>query len=636
MPDTLTILKKYWGYDSFRPLQQEIADSVCDGNNVLALLPTGGGKSICFQVPGMTLDGITIVVSPLIALMKDQVDQLVKRGIKAAAIYSGLSKEEIDILLDNCIYGDIKFLYVSPERLQTELFIARAQKMNVNLLAIDEAHCISQWGYDFRPPYLQIAEFREKIKKVPVIALTATATEKVKEDILKRLEIEDAQLFQKSFSRDNLSYAVRKVEAKDQKLVNILQTVQGSGIVYVNTRKDTREVASLLIRNNISADFYHGGLTPAERSEKQANWIKNRVRIIVATNAFGMGIDKPDVRIVVHLDIPPGPEAYYQEAGRGGRDGEKAYAVILYNENDITELKEHYRIANPGLDYLKRVYQALANYLKIAEGAGKGQSYNFDIAEFTHQFNLKPREAFMALKKIENEGLLYLSDALQNPSKVRLIASKEDLYRYQIENKKHDPYIKAILRLYGGEMFSDFMKINESKIGKFMNVSTGEVKQILDKLHEGRLLVYNKIKEKPQIIFTRERVDATRLPVDAAMLRERARTENEKVEAMISYVGNNQRCRSQILLEYFGEVSYKSCGICDTCVKNKKKSDDLHHTYYHNQIVNTLKKHPYEIDALITEIAPEDEDELMDQIRLMLDKGEIKYNEHWELILKGT
>ena len=398
-----SILKQYWGYDTFRPLQAEIIQSVLEGRDTLALLPTGGGKSLCFQVPTLMSEGICIVISPLIALMQDQVEQLKRRGISAVGIFSGMHKNQIDIALDNCIYGDIKFLYVSPERLQTKLFIERAKQMKINLLAIDEAHCISQWGYDFRPPYMKIAEFRALLPKVPMIALTATATEEVRADILNRLEMVNPQTFQQSFARANLSYSAFKEDDKERRLMKILQNVQGSGVVYVRNRRRTQEISDLLNKYNIQSTFYHAGLNAQERTKRQENWIKNRVRVIVATNAFGMGIDKPDVRTVVHLDLPDTLEAYYQEAGRAGRDGEKAYTVALYNQSDTENLEKNVLTSYPPLELVRRVYQSLGNLFQLAVGTGEFNSFDFDLLEFQNRFNLPPTDTYFALKILENQ-----------------------------------------------------------------------------------------------------------------------------------------------------------------------------------------------------------------------------------------
>ncbi|MEM6298785.1 MAG: ATP-dependent DNA helicase RecQ [Bacteroidota bacterium] len=422
------ILKRFWGYDSFRPLQEDIITSVLDGHDTLALMPTGGGKSICFQVPALALEGVCIVVTPLIALMKDQVAQLKQRGIKAQALFSGMRPREIDIALDNCVYGDTKFLYLSPERLKTKLFQERLQKMNVSLLAVDEAHCISQWGYNFRPPYLTIAQVRKFIPDVPCIALTATATQNVCIDIQEHLEFREGhQFFRKSFARENLSYSCFKEENKLERLLKILRGVQGSSVVYVRNRRKTQEITELLRKQNVSADFYHAGLDMKERSQKQEAWIKNQIRVIVATNAFGMGIDKPDVRLVVHLDIPDNLEAYYQEAGRAGRDEQKAYAVLLYDQKDTEGLLQRLEMSHPSLEIIKRVYQAIANRYQIPVGSGELASYDFEMKELTKPYNLKATEVHYGLKRLEEQGLVHLTEAVFQSARLMVQVSREAL-----------------------------------------------------------------------------------------------------------------------------------------------------------------------------------------------------------------
>ncbi len=633
MPTPLDILKQYWGYESFRHLQDEIIDSVIAGNDVMALLPTGGGKSICFQVPGVALNGITIVVSPLIALMKDQVEQLTRRHIKATAIYSGLTAREIDIILDNCAYGDFKFLYVSPERLKSDLFRKRVEKMDVSLLAIDEAHCISLWGYDFRPPYLEIPEFRNLLPDVPVIALTATATKQVQEDIAQKLELRNPQFFAKSFARENISYSVRKTLDKKGKLLEIVSKIPGCAIVYVNSRKETREIAQYLMKNKISADFYHAGLSTEIRGRKQEAWIRDQVRVIVATNAFGMGIDKPDVRLVVHLEVPQSPESYYQEAGRGGRDGQKSYSVILYHNHDVDNLQRMVRQSNPEVDYLKRIYQALANFLKVAVGSSENASYDFEIGAFCDHFKFEPREAYLGIKKLESEGLIHLNESFNNPSRAWILVERADLYKFQIANSSFDPLIKALLRLYGGELFNQLTNVSEVSISRLLGTDPAAVRKGLEGLDKMGILDYDKQKEKPQMVFLSERYDSQNLPLDTKRIRERMEHELSKVKAIVDYVENDQRCRSQILLDYFGEVSYQNCGICDTCLKQQEHDEDVHHEQHQVQIIHILKEGPKYMEELISEIEPENEDEFQILVREMIDQGKVKYNEQWQLEL---
>jgi ATP-dependent DNA helicase RecQ len=566
------ILKQYWGYDAFRPLQAEIIQSVLEGRDTLALMPTGGGKSLCFQVPALMSEGICIVISPLIALMQDQVEQLKRRGISAVGIFSGMHKNQIDIALDNCIYGDIKFLYVSPERLQTKLFIERAKQMKINLLAIDEAHCISQWGYDFRPPYMKIAEFRALIPKVPMIALTATATQEVRADILGRLEMVNPQIFQQSFARANLSYSAFKEDDKERRLMKILQNVQGSGVVYVRNRRRTQEVSDMLNKYGVQATFYHAGLNAQERTKRQENWIKNRVRVIVATNAFGMGIDKPDVRTVVHLDLPETLEAYYQEAGRAGRDGEKAYTVALYNQNDVDVLEKNVLASYPPLELVRRVYQSLGNSYQLAVGSGEFNSFDFDLLEFQNRFNLPPTDTYFALKILENQGFIQLSESLKgNGSKVMFLVDNRELYDFQLRNPKHDSFIKLLLRMYGGELFGMFLSISEANIAKVFLIPVDEVEGILATLDKFKILVYDRQKDKPYLTFLTPRFDIRELPLQEAEIAERKKRDLQKARAVKHYVEQPNRCRTQLLLEYFDEITDAECGICDNCLKKKKQ-----------------------------------------------------------------
>jgi ATP-dependent DNA helicase RecQ len=633
MNEKLAILNKYWRFPAFRPGQEDIIDSVLEGNDVLALLPTGGGKSICFQVPALMKEGMCIVITPLISLMQDQVEQLKKRGIKAIAINASMGKREIDIKLDNCIFGDVKFLYVSPERLKTDILKERISKMNVSLLAIDEAHCISQWGYDFRPSYLEIAEIRPLIPDVNIIALTATATQEVKDDIQEKLLFKEGKLFQKSFARANLSYAVRKVEDKERKLLEVLYNVSGTAIVYVNTRKATKEIAMLLYKNGISADLYHAGLTYKEREEKQQKWISNKVRVIVATNAFGMGIDKPDVRLVVHMNLPQDLESYYQEAGRAGRDEKKAYALVLYNDADISELNDKLKLQYPSIDLIKRVYQALANYYKLAVGSGGGQSYDFDIHQFSEAYQLNHLQVFYTLKKLEEEGLLLFNESFHKPSQICIPINNKELYQFQIANGKFDPVIKVILRLYGGEIFSDFLKISETQIARSLEVNDGVILDLLKKLNEAGIIVYEAKKDKPQIIFIEERFAVEKLPFNQKKLKQREETALNKVTAIVNYIRNDHRCRTAQLLDYFGETTFDHCNICDVCVQQRKTGHKQHLVEFKHQAIKLLKASPKPIEELVDRINPTDKTELLDVIREMVDAGELAYDDQWRLMI---
>lgn len=582
------ILKKYWGHSAFRPLQQPIIEAVLQGKDVLALLPTGGGKSVCFQVPALAVQGVCIVVSPLIALMKDQVHNLQKKGIPAECIYSGMHSNEILKVIENAINLKIKFLYLSPERLQTELLINSIKKMQISLLAIDEAHCISQWGYDFRPAYLLIADFKKILpNNTPTLALTATATPQVKKDITQKLEFKkNALTFEKSFKRDNLSYSVRYKEDKIQETIHILKKINGTGIVYVRNRKSTQKIAEILQKNGISADFYHAGLPPQQRSYKQEQWIKNNIRVIVCTNAFGMGIDKPDVRIVVHIDPPDSIEAYYQEAGRAGRDEKLAYAVLLYNNHNVRELRESIEKNFPDISTIKQVYNALGNYYKVAVGAGALQTFEFEIADFAKKYQLDIFDIHNSLKIIEQHQYISLSDAFFQPSKLFFLVTNKILYEYEVANKKIEPYIQALTRTYGG-LFDNYVSINEKNLAKFLNVNEQYVKNALTVLHKNKIVDYIPQTDKPQITFLEARMNDNYLKIDTKLLNFRKQVRQQNVEAIILYAQNKITCRSQQLVRYFNDLESTDCQKCDICIEYKKvqKSNALN-----NDIVSEMKK----------------------------------------------
>jgi ATP-dependent DNA helicase RecQ len=615
-------------------MQEDIIASVLAGKDTLALLPTGGGKSICFQVPGLMMEGICIVVTPLIALMKDQVEQLKKRGIEAIAIHAGMSRHEIDILLNNCIYGNIKFLYVSPERLQTELFSVRVKQMKVNLIAVDEAHCISQWGYDFRPPYLQINSLREAMPKVPVIALTATATAVVSNDIVDKLSFrKDYSIFQKSFARDNLSFVVRKAENKERKVVEILQKVKGSAIVYVRSRKGTQEIATFLSKNNISASFYHAGLDFNDRAKRQDEWIHGNVRIMVATNAFGMGIDKPDVRTVVHLDLPENLESYYQEAGRAGRDGLRSYAVMLYQDADVVNLKRKVEQSQPEPAFLKTIYQSLANYFQLAVGSGEGESYDFDLQMFCERFNNHSPEVYAALRKLEEEGLILFNESFYRPSQLRICFDKGRLYQFQVANEAFDPLVKMLLRLYGGELFTGFVIITETDLAKAMKMKYNELVKTLLHLQQLGVIEYQPVKDKPQITFVLARQDADHLPLNYKRLAERKQLIEDKMNAMISYVTSDHRCRMQMIQDYFNEDTFKTCGICDVCIEKRKTESGEGFDDIKKEVLTLVRKKSITVEQLEDEIAPRDHELFVDAVRELVDEGVVKYDDGWKLNL---
>lgn len=619
----IEILQKYWGYPAFRPLQQDIINSILEGNDSLALLPTGGGKSVCFQVPALVKEGICIVVSPLIALMKDQVENLKAKGIEAIAIYAGMGKREIDILLDNCIYGKIKFLYLSPERLLSDLVRVRISYMNVNLIAVDEAHCISQWGYDFRPPYQQIAKLREILPDVPVLALTATATEFVRQDIIDKLEMLKPRIFVKSFARDNLSYVVFNKEDKFKKLIEICKNVKGTGLVYVRNRRETAEVSNFLNRNHIKADFYHAGLERDVRFQKQEDWKTNKTRIMVATNAFGMGIDKADVRTVVHLDLPESLEAYYQEAGRAGRDEKKSYAVLLANRSDVTNLESRYIDSFPSADEIRKVYHYLGNYFQLAFGAGEGLTFTFDMADFCKRFNISVLKTISAIKFLEHDGYITLSESFFLPSRMMFIASHEDIYRFQIENKAYDGIIKTILRSHGGA-FDSFVKISEADLAKKTGLSYKEIVALLNKLQSIELLNYIQQTDQPQLQYVRPRVDMDHFDLDVKYLALRKEILLKQVNAVIRYASTNV-CRSIQLLSYFDEHNASKCGVCDVCLAEKRAENESQiNDEIDFEIISLLQQQAFNLDDLVTSIKIGNENDRIDAIRELLDAGKIK------------
>lgn len=562
--DIHQVLQEYWGFTSFRPLQEDIILSAIDKKDTLALLPTGGGKSICFQVPAMVQKGLAVVVSPLIALMNDQVQNLRQKNIPAIALTSGLSYRELDLGLENCVHGKYKFLYLSPERLKTELVQERLKRMKVNLLVVDEAHCISQWGYDFRPPYLNIAEVRQLLPGVPVLALTATATPRVVDDIQEKLGFGEKHVLKKSFYRPNLSYNVHHTESKWSKTLEILGKIRGSGIIYVRNRKGTVEIARWLQSNNVSADYYHAGLNPKERHQKQEKWLKGHSRIMVCTNAFGMGIDKPDVRIVLHLDLPESLEAYFQEAGRAGRDGKEAFSVVLVGPSDIGDLKGRYLQSFPDLEFIRRLYQALGNYLQLASGTGEGSSYEFDFGNFIRQYDLPPLTAYQAFQILEKEGLLSLSENFSQPSRVILQVSRTRLYDFQLRNPQLDGFIKTMVRSYGG-LDVEYTSISESLLAGRLKTSVEKVKQVLMQLKKQGIIDYLPQHGNAEIYFHTPRQQAKYLTISNENLKDRLKDRQQRVSSVEEYLNNDSLCRSRSLLNYFGEASDINCGKCDVC-----------------------------------------------------------------------
>ncbi len=560
------VLKKYWGYDSFRPLQEEIILSVYKGNDTLGLMPTGGGKSITFQVPALLMEGICIVVTPLIALMKDQVDNLRRIGIKATSVHSGMNRQEIIAQLENCIFGDYKFLYVSPERLGTEIFQAKLQAMKVSLLVIDESHCISQWGYDFRPSYLKIAEIREQLPGVPVLALTATATPEVVDDIQNRLLFKKKNVFSKSFARKNLAYIVRETEDKLQMLVHILNRVPGTAIVYVRNRKKTKEVAEYLRKEGFPADFFHAGLDHDEKERRQNSWKTGETRVIVATNAFGMGIDKPDVRLVAHLDMPGSLEEYYQEAGRAGRDERKAYAAALCSPTDTAQLKKRLSDEFPSKEFVCRVYEALGNYFQIAVGYGLDTVHDFMLADFCQAFKLPVTQTNSAVKILELAGYLEYVEESDSASRLIFTATREELYSHLHQDELTDAIVKATLRSYTG-LFADYVHISERLIATRAGCTPDEVYHLLTGLSKYHIVDYVPQKKIPQIIYRQAREEQKYLSIPRQVYEERKARDEARIGKVLEYIRNTHVCRVRMLLAYFGEKQDKDCGTCDVCLQ---------------------------------------------------------------------
>ena len=616
---TRAILQQYWGYPDFRPFQEDIVDSVMTGNDTLALLPTGGGKSICFQVPTMAMDGLCIVITPLIALMKDQVAHLVDKGIPAAAIYSGMHPDALELAYNQAAYGRLKFLYVSPERLQTDAFIEALKKMKVCLLAVDESHCISQWGYDFRPPYLKIADIRPYIPKTPVLALTATATAKVVDDIQMRLGFKKKNVFQSSFERKNVTYNVCHEADKFGVLFRKLNAMtEGSAIVYVRNRKRTQVIADWLNSVGISATFYHAGLDAKTRDQRQDLWMTGKVKVMAATNAFGMGIDKPDVRLVIHMDLPDSIEAYFQEAGRAGRDLKPSEAYLLVSPADIQKLQENLAQSFPELERIKLIYNALGNYFSIPVGAGENISYPFVINDFAKRYGFNMVEVFHTLKILEKEGFLLLSDSFDEPSKVMIKTSRDDIYGFQVNNPQFSDLIKFMLRSLPGVM-TDFVKINEETMASKIGTTPEKVIAQLKKLESYHFLSYAPRNDKPQVLFLSEFVDTRHFGLSKENYYDRKKDAEERVKAVIDFVNNDEECRSVQLLRYFNEKTKKTCGRCDVCLS--QGNNRVPYATIEERVESLMGESALPIKDVLAQCAEYGEEQVLDAVRFLVDNG---------------
>lgn len=617
------ILKKFWAFDSFRPLQEEIIKSVMNKQDTLALLPTGGGKSLCFQIPALMQEGICIVVSPLIALMKDQVENLRNRGVKALVVHSGMSANEVDAALDNAIYGSYKFLYLSPERLRTEMFKTRVSKMNVSFIAVDEAHCISQWGYDFRPDYLLIKEIQEYTGKIPIVALTATATPEVTLDIMNKLGFEKPNLIKGNFERENLSYVVRYTEDKNGFLLRIAKSLNGSGIVYVRERKRAQEIADFLNSQGISADSYHAGFSSKLRSNKQDQWMSGTTRVIVSTNAFGMGIDKGDVRFVCHYDMPESLEAYYQEAGRAGRDGERSFAVLLWNNHDIKRLRQIVKVTFPETEYLSSIYQKLYRFCDIAYGDGKDFVTRFNLKDFAIQYKLHAATAYYAIKYLESEGFLKLTEELNNPSRIMFIVNRDELYGVQLKDEILDTFIKSLLRLYQ-ELFSNYVSIDEEFIARVTRNSVAAITAMLIKLSRMGVIAYIPGAKSPLLIFNLDRESESGFSISKESYTKKLDSFNKRIESVISYANQNTKCRSGYLVEYFGQEEWQKCGICDFCIDKKKMQESAgYQQEVERKLIELLIESPRTLSEL-TLLLNDETKYYLELLRNMADRGGIK------------
>lgn len=621
----LQTLKEYFGFESFRPMQEGVINAALQGNDVLALMPTGGGKSLCYQVPALTKKGLCLVISPLIALMNDQVQNLRKKNITAFAIHTGMRRKDVVRVLETASHSNCKFLYVSPERLETALFKEYLPALDVNFIAVDEAHCISQWGYDFRPPYLRIAQLREELPQVPVIALTASATPLVQQDICEKLSLETEnkfRIFRQSFERPNLSYSAFKVESRINKIVSVLKSVQGPAIIYCKTRKRTKEISELLNAQNISADFYNAGLTAEERNQKQQSWIQNKTRVMVCTNAFGMGIDKSDVSVVIHADVPDCLENYYQEAGRAGRDGEKSFAVLLYDEAELDILKQMPDTRYPLLETIRTVYSSVVNYLQLPEGEAPGESYDFNLKDFIKKFGLDIHTTIYGLKALEQDGWLSFNEQVFTPATIRFNIYKDELYNYEKNYTEYEPLIKTLLRTYEG-IYDYAVSISESYLAYLLRYDVVVVKEQLHRLHIDRVIVYEPQKDEPQVMLTRTRIKTSLLEINSERYKERKVIFTERTNKMLEYVTDEKNCRSKIIGNYFGDTAMNDCGICDNCLKKKRTA--LSQEIF-DKIATLLKenlKHPSSTDELLERLRGNNKDHIWTVVNFLVDEGKI-------------
>ena len=615
------LLKQYWNYEEFRSLQEEIIRAVLSGKDTLALMPTGGGKSITYQVSALAMEGMGLVITPLIALMKDQVEDLKARNIPAEALYTGMAPDQVESVINKCIYNGIKFLYISPERLASEKFRTRLKQMQVGLIAVDEAHCISQWGYDFRPSYLRIAEERTFFPQAPVLALTATATPEVVRDIQKQLNFREEYVLSKSFRRDNLAYVVRKVNNKLDELLHILSRVQGSAIVYVRKRDRAEELSRFLNENGIGSDFYHAGLSPLLREKKQEDWKDNLVRVMVSTNAFGMGIDKPDVRVVVHFDIPDSPEAYFQEAGRAGRDGQKAYAVLLCNEATVTALKERITQGYPDKSFIRRVYECLGNYFQIAEGAGEGFAFEFDVIDFIRNFKLDQVRTLSALNILQVGGYLECTTDVNSRSRICFLVSRERLDSYVPENEFTERLLILLMRRYAG-IFVQYIYLNEQALADELGANRRRVYEALITLARVKIISYVPGNDRPYVVYHQPRLPVGYVTIGKEAYEDRKKAYEGKVREMVRYIEEPDTCRQLSLIRYFGQKETIPCGICDVCLQNKKPRPDR--KAIRDSLLEILGRQDMELKALVREVQG-DEKEVLAQIRVLLDENRIYY-----------